>query len=233
MNARHLAAATALVVAAAACGPAGMTAVGTADNGAASRTQAPPATAPTAVPDQVPTAERTPAAGDTEAPAGDTNPVPAVEDFPEGVAPERIVIPALGVDATVIDLGLNADRSVEVPSDYDESGWVEHTPRPGQFGASVIVGHVDSRSGPAVFFRLRELSSGDEIHVHGSDGTQVTFTVDRVARYSKAEFPFDEVFGYVRQPTLRLVTCGGEFNQIAGSYLDNIVVYAQQAGATT
>lgn len=164
--------------------------------------------------------------GSAPFPRAAASPPPA--DLPEGVEPSRLVIPAIGVDAEVVDLGLNDDNSVEVPEDYSRTGWVRHTPSPGQLGSSVIVGHIDSTEGPAVFHRLDQLRAGDRIQVRGDDGNLVVFAVDSVDEYPKAAFPFRDVFGYVRQPALRLVTCGGPFNRVAGSYEHNLVVSAHR-----
>ena len=150
---------------------------------------------------------------------------------PEGVDPERVRIPAIGVDADVDDMGLNDDGSIEVPTEFADTGWWTYSPRPGRVGASAILGHVDSRTGPAVFFRLDELRPGDEIHVDGADGTTVTFAVRAVEQHPKASFPSEKVFGATPEPTLRLITCGGAFDSNAGSHLDNIVVFADRVSA--
>lgn len=157
------------------------------------------------------------AAGDTD--LGDR---PA----PEGVEPERIRIPAIDVDADVDDMGLNDDGSIEVPEQFADTGWWTHSPRPGRIGASAILGHVDSKTGPAVFFRLTDLQAGDRIHVDGEDGSTVTFAVRAVEQHPKASFPSERVFGATPAPTLRLITCGGAFDSNAGSHLDNIIVFA-------
>lgn len=146
---------------------------------------------------------------------------------PDGVAPVRVRIPAIDVDADVDDMGLNHDGSIEVPEEFADTGWWSYSPRPGRVGASAILGHVDSRTGPAVFFRLHELEPGDEIHVDGEDGRSVTFVVRELEQYPKEEFPSEKVFGATSTPTLRLITCGGAFDSNAGSYLDNLVAYAE------
>ena len=97
--------------------------------------------------------------------------------------PRRIEIPAIGVSAPVIELGLNADKTLEVPKDDGETGWWKGGPEPGERGAAVIAGHVDSKTGPAVFYRLDELRAGDEIRVHRSDGTRARFVVARLERH--------------------------------------------------
>lgn len=150
---------------------------------------------------------------------------------PQGVHPVRVRIPAIGVDANVEDMGLNADGSIEVPEVFADAGWWDRSPEPGRVGASTILGHIDSTSGPAVFYRLRELRPGDEIHVDGEDGDAVTFVVQRTEQYAKAEFPSQEVLGATPTPTLRLITCGGAFNSNTGHYVDNVVVYADVATA--
>jgi len=90
----------------------------------------------------------------------------------------------------------------------------------------VILGHVDSYTGPAVFFRLRDLEPGAVIHVDRIDGTTVSYTVDRIQQYDKDQFPTEEVYGAQSEPVLRLVTCGGLFDREIRSYTDNLVVYA-------
>jgi hypothetical protein len=95
----------------------------------------------------------------------------------------------------------------------------------------VIAGHIDSRRGPAVFFRLRELRPGQEITVARGDGSSVRFAVDGVARYPKQTFPTEAVFGPSPDPLLRLITCGGSFDRSQRSYRDNVVVTARLVGA--
>ena len=147
---------------------------------------------------------------------------------PPGVEPDRIRIPAIGVDATVDDMGLTDDGGIEVPEVFADAGWWTYSPRPGRVGASAILGHVDSKSGPAVFFRLTDLRPGDEIHVDGVDGRTVTFAVRAVEQHPKASFPSEKVFGATPTPTLRLITCGGAFDSNTGHRLDNIVVFADR-----
>jgi hypothetical protein len=90
----------------------------------------------------------------------------------------------------------------------------------------VLTGHVDSREGPAVFFRLRDIAVGDPVSVVRADGTTLRFTVTRVARYPKNAFPTAEVYSPTAGPELRLITCGGDFDRGARSYLDDVVLYA-------
>jgi LPXTG-site transpeptidase (sortase) family protein len=140
--------------------------------------------------------------------------------------PRRLEIPAIGVSAPVIELGLNRDRTLEVPEDFGDTGWWEGGPEPGERGAAVIVGHVDSETGPAVFYRLDELRPGDELRVQRTDGSRARFVVRRLERHAKAEFPTRAVYARTRQPTLRLVTCSGEFDSTTGHYVDNTIVFA-------
>lgn len=143
--------------------------------------------------------------------------------------PARISIPAIGVSAAVVRLGLKPDRTLEVPGDFDDTGWYTGGPAPGETGPAVIAGHIDSRSGPAVFYRLRELRPGDGITVGRADGSSVRFTVDAIAQYPKRAFPTEAVFGPSPDPMLRLITCGGSFDWSRRSYRDNVVVTARLA----
>ena len=143
-------------------------------------------------------------------------------------APARLEIPAIGVHARVIPLGLNADGTLEVPTRFGDAGWWAGGPRPGERGPAVSAGHVDSRTGPAVFYRLSELRAGDRITVVRRDGSRVRFVVRRTARYPKAHFPTARVYGPTRRATLRVITCSGAFDRSSGHYLDNTVVYARR-----
>lgn len=155
-----------------------------------------------------------------------TTPMPTPTPLPTGVVPRRIEIPAIDVDATVIDLDIRGSAP-EVPSDFDEAGWYTQTRRPGEIGPAVVAGHIDSRSGPAVFERLDELRAGDRITVHAGGGDARTFEVVDHGQYPKEALP-DEVFGFGSpEPELRLITCGGTFDRSIGHYRDNYVVYAR------
>ena len=158
--------------------------------------------------------------GSVPVPAGGPRPVAA------GHVPVRLQVPAAGIDVPLIDLGVAADGTLEVPADYQQVGWFDGGPPPGDVGPAVVAGHVDSRSGPAPFFRLRDLAAGDEVRVTRADGTVVLFHVDGVEQYAKDAFPTATVYGPVPGPALRLVTCGGSFDRSSGHYRDNVVVYA-------
>lgn len=160
-------------------------------------------------------------------PVAATTPVlPAPTGTPTGV-PVGLVIPAIGLNQPrLVQLGMNPDGSLEVPTDYSLAGWFTGGPRPGAPGPAVIAGHVDSKMGPGVFFRLRSLRVNDVIIVRMSGGQLVRFTVDAVRDYPKSGFPTGLVYGPVPGAALRLITCGGSFDRSAGSYRDNIVVYA-------
>jgi sortase (surface protein transpeptidase) len=147
-------------------------------------------------------------------------------------APKTIAIPALGVNAPVRSLDLNADGTVQVPplDNHNLAGWYDRSVTPGVNGTSVILGHVDDYAGPSVFYSIKNLRKGDPIDVVRADGTTAVFRVDGVQKAAKTGFPTSDVYGNVPYPALRLVTCGGPFNAKTGEYLDSIVVYAHLAG---
>ncbi|MBX7265480.1 class F sortase [Micromonospora sp. Llam7] len=144
-------------------------------------------------------------------------------------APTTIDIPRIGVAADIMALGTNADGTVEVPPLEQAllAGWYEPGPSPGEPGNAVIVGHVDSAAiGPAVFFSLGALQAGDTITVSRADGRAAAFRVDSVASYPKDAFPTERVYGPSDRPGLRVVTCGGQFDEATGDYPDNVIVFA-------
>jgi sortase (surface protein transpeptidase) len=153
----------------------------------------------------------------------------SVRTYREVAEPARLRIPTAGVDTRLLRLGRTVDRSIEVPAEFGVAGWFAEGPRPGQAGPAVILGHVDSRKGPAVFFRLADLAPGAEVAVDRADGSTVEFRVTRVLRVSKAAFPTDLVYGPTLEPSLRLVTCGGSFDRATRNYRDNVIVYADPA----
>ncbi|MEV6912038.1 class F sortase [Amycolatopsis sp. NPDC051071] len=145
------------------------------------------------------------------------------------VSPSRLTIPAIGLDQSgLIPLALGAAGELQAPERFSDVGWYEDGPVPGDPGPAVIAAHVDSRSGPAPFFRLRDLRAGDEIRIKRSDGREGLFWVDSVQRYPKNDFPTQAVYGPTPGSALRLITCGGSFDAAKRSYRDNIVVYASQ-----
>lgn len=150
----------------------------------------------------------------------------SVRRYDEVAEPVRLRITAASVDTRLQRLGRAADGTVEVPADFAVAGWFGEGPRPGQAGPAVILGHLDSRTGPGVFAALPGLAPGAEVVVDRADGSSAAFRVSRTLRVPKAEFPTDLVYGATLEPSLRLVTCGGSFDRDTGSYRDNVVVYA-------
>jgi sortase family protein len=157
-------------------------------------------------------------------------PAPVVVAAPAArtvAAPVRVTIPAIGVDSTLTDIGVDAAGALVPPADFAQAGWFAAGPVPGEVGPAVLAGHVDDRSGPAVFFRLEDLTAGDQVVVTDGDGERHTFTVTRVEAYPKTAFATAEVYGPTAGPELRLITCGGTFDRSRRSYTDNVVVFAR------
>ncbi len=146
--------------------------------------------------------------------------------------PVTIEIPAIGVRAPIMLLGLNSDGTVQVPplGNHNLAGWYDGSVTPGQDGSSVILGHVDNYAGASVFYDIKDLVAGNEIEVVRANGTVAVFAVDGVQAVPKTLFPMTAVYGNVPYPALRLVTCGGPFDPVSGHYEDNIVVYAHLTG---
>jgi hypothetical protein len=133
--------------------------------------------------------------------------------------PVSVDIPAIGVTSKLLHLGLNTDGTIQVPSlvtSAGEAAWYKYSATPGQVGASVIEGHVDSYQGPAVFYRLGALRPGDTIDV----------TLTGVREYAKSQFPAKAIYGATDYAALRLITCGGVFDYASGHYLSSTVVFA-------
>ena len=161
-----------------------------------------------------------------------TTPPPAAQQLDtktlRRVRPVSMRIPSIDVpDVPLVELGKQADGSLEVPADPADPGWFSPGPAPGQFGPAVIAGHVDGGGGPGVFFRLGELRPGAQVEVTRDDGSLARFVVDKVERYAKDAFPTTAVYGdSTHRSELRLITCGGAFDDGTGHYVDNVVAYA-------
>lgn len=175
-----------------------------------------PSTLPAAPP-----AEAVGADGPDAIPDGTTAPVRST-----GFSPRSLSIPSLDLTTGVLATGMTEDRNLEVPADAGDVGWYRGFAEPGDPGVSVLLGHVDSRSGPGVFFRLPELQPGERITVERSDGREVVYEVTDVSWYPKDDFPTLDVYTTDREQVLRLITCGGEFDASRRTYLENVVVSA-------
>ncbi|SEQ73059.1 class F sortase [Lentzea albida] len=142
--------------------------------------------------------------------------------------PTEIRIPKIDVVSSLVPLGLNADETVEVPpvDQPMQAGWYRLARTPGEAGPAVVLGHVDGNQKPGIFFRLKELVAGDEVVVSRKDGTTAKFRVHGKEQVAKDSFPAEAVYGDTDVPGLRLITCGGSYDQAARSYRDNVIVYA-------
>jgi hypothetical protein len=173
---------------------------------------------------------RTPGSSAYGLPVGLPGPLPPTRPVKQVRAPSapplEVLVPRIGLRSKLVGLRLNLDGTVQVPDSYGVAGWYRDGPAPGDPGAALILGHVDSKSGPGIFFRLRELRKGDAVLVRRADGTTVRFIVDRLATYPKSRFPTAKVYAQTGPPELRLITCTGAFSK--GHYLDNLVLFARQ-----
>lgn len=143
-----------------------------------------------------------------------------------GPPPAGMQIPAIGLATSLGRVGLKPDGTIMVPSDFGQPAWFQDGPAPGAVGPAVIIGHLDSSTGPAVFYRLNQLHPGDRIVVTRQDGSTVQFHITRIATFAQDAFPTDQVYGPTSGPALRLITCGGRFNWAAQRYSDNVVAFA-------
>jgi sortase (surface protein transpeptidase) len=136
-------------------------------------------------------------------------------------------IPRLGVASPLVQLRLDSAGAMEVPQDPAEAGWYALGPTPGALGPAVIAGHVTWNGVPGVFYGLARLRAGDTVSVRRRDGSTAVFAVTRVVQVSKKAFPTKAVYGSVDHAALRLITCGGAYDQIHHRYADNVVVFAR------
>ena len=144
--------------------------------------------------------------------------------------PSTLSIPRIGVRAAIVAVGRKPNGAMETP-DPDLVGWYRFGPRPGEPGPAVLVGHVDTKTAPAVFYRLRQLRSGDEILVGQPDGTTTRFLVGRLEQHPKTALPTNRIWTRAKRPLLRLITCAGSYDHATRHYRDNLIVYASPTGS--
>ncbi|MFF3753482.1 class F sortase [Streptomyces sp. NPDC002018] len=166
------------------------------------------------------------ASPETASPDTDT-PSPGAAEAERPGAPSEVAIPSIGVTSSLMELGLNADETVEVPPAEKgmTAGWYTGGSVPGEAGAAVIIGHNDTRFGKAVFHDLKKIAKGAEITVTNDRGESAHFTVTGIESVSKDSFPTEKVYGATEDPTLRLITCDGDFDA-QGHPVNNLIVYA-------
>ena len=172
--------------------------------------------------------EATPTNEEATAPAKRAQPRPT-QEMPR---PVHISIPAIGVSAPIVPLGLNPDRTLGVPTNLADTGWFTEGAEPGERGAAVIVGHVASLSGPGVFVRLRDVRPGDVIRIRLRDGTLVRYRARSALVVPKTSFPTKRVYAETPRSTLRLITCSGDLDPSTGQHPDNRIVFASLLGVT-
>ena len=139
-------------------------------------------------------------------------------------------IPSIGVRAPIVRVGLRADGAMQTP-DPGQVGWYKLGPQPGDPGPAVLVGHLHTRSGPDVFYRLGQLRPGDEILVGRPDGTTSRFRVGRLEQHPKTALPTNRIWTKANRPLLRLITCAGSIDHATGHYRDNLILYASPTGS--
>jgi hypothetical protein len=163
----------------------------------------------------------------TTAPAAPVAPAPPPPAAPSIAEPRRVAIDAIGVSADIITISTDADGVLIPPANPAHVGWFTESSKPGEVGRAVLVGHLDSRDGPAVFARVPRLRPGDRVAVEAADGVMHTFAVSSVTSHRKDEFPSDVVYGATPDAELMLITCGGAYRNGFG-YLNNVIVAASR-----
>ncbi|MDG9724104.1 MULTISPECIES: class F sortase [unclassified Streptomyces] len=170
------------------------------------------------------------AASDTRAAGGDDATATGLAPLAYAV-PDRVSVPAIQVDAPIMPVGLDAEGWVDAPPPEDPNlaGWFTGAVSPGEKGTAVVVGHVDNKQGPAVFYGLGALKRGNKVEVHRQDGKTAVFEIYGIEVFEKDDFPGDRVYASKGGPELRVITCGGGFSKQNG-YEGNVVAFARMTG---
>lgn len=172
------------------------------------------------------TAYSEPSIEGADAPDIEERPETPTASSPESISPAAIRMSSIGVEAEVDDMGYTDNGGMEVPDNGEDTGWFSPGFKPGQQGNAVIAGHVNDRSGPAVFYHLDKLKKGDLIEVTGESGETITFEMESAASYPYDDAPIQQIFGASSERSLQLITCTGEFDDDAGTHRERLVVTA-------
>ncbi|MEG3628837.1 class F sortase [Streptomyces poriticola] len=165
---------------------------------------------------------------------------PPVIDLPaahrplDAALPERLDIPELGIRAPVLARGLDGKGALQAPP-YDRAGavgWYAAGATPGEAGTALLVGHVDTETRPAVFYKISTLEPGETIRVVRDGAGVAEFTVDDIQVLTRDSFDAHQAYGPHRsgRAELRLITCGGSFDKVSNRYTANVVVSAYLTG---
>ncbi|MEU5217596.1 class F sortase [Streptomyces sp. NPDC020807] len=186
------------------------------------RAEGPPQPAAVAAPGTTPTPRATVTNALTP-----TTPGPTVASLPTS-PPTRVRASAVRIDAPLTAVGLDREGWIEPPPPEDEdlAGWFTGAVTPGEQGTAVVVGHVDTPTGRAVFYELGSLAVGHRVEIDRRDGRTAVFAVYGVEVVPKDDFPADRLYAASGRPELRLITCGGTFTRAHG-YEGNVVVSAR------
>jgi len=143
-------------------------------------------------------------------------------------APTRVIVPSISAESSLVPTGLQGDGTLEVPpvTQPMQASWFDQSPTPGEVGPSIVLGHVNGGGQPGIFANLKDVVAGAQVLIDRADGQRAVFEVSRVETIPKDSFPTDAVYNDTANPALRLITCGGNFDQNAGSYRSNVIVYA-------
>ena len=151
--------------------------------------------------------------------------LPSNKNLPTA-APTGISIPSLKLSAPIVPVALGPEKELQTPVQDDAVGWYIYSPSPGEVGPAILVGHLDSTTGPAIFWHLKNLTIGDKIVINRNDGTTATFTVSAKQIFPQDPFPTEQVYGATSAPTLRIITCAGKWLSSLHRYSDDLVIFA-------
>lgn len=149
------------------------------------------------------------------------------QDSIRGMTPARIEIPSIGVDTAIEPTGILDNGEMGVPEDVDQVGWFEPGYKTGSKGHSVLAGHVDSLTGPAVFYELENVKIGETVTITDADGRKMVFEIQKKVSYETDEAPIEEIFGPSDDRMINLITCTGDYNRSIGSHEERLVVTAE------
>lgn len=149
------------------------------------------------------------------------------EPLKEVLIPRKLIIDGIGLTAEIEPVGVDKNGHMEMPSNPWLVGWYKYGATLEEKGNIVIGGHLDSKTGPAIFYRLASLAIGDEIIVVDQKNEKHSFFVIKKETYDEDKFPSEEIFAAGDKKRLNLITCRGRFDRIKQGYNKRIVVFTE------
>lgn len=140
--------------------------------------------------------------------------------------PRRILIPEIGAEGFVQQVGVDESGAIDVPDNIHMAGWYNQSSNVGDLGLSIIAGHVRGYTTSGIFEQLTHLDPGQQFEVEMGDRSIKKFEIFK-AKTVPVEDSLLAMYERTEKSQLNLITCAGDFNSTSETYADRHIVYAK------